>query len=200
MSRPCGAAVALAIAMAVLFSPSADAAGCVAMPLPSLRGADGSAPELAAGLRSLVSSFLTGPSLRTVPLEARLPDQAVEEARQKGCPIVLSVTWTRKRSGSGGLGRVLGQAADATAWRLPYGSSAGTIAARSAAIAGASAASNIASNVRAKDEMELEYRLVSGTTSMHDGRDRAKAKSDGEDLVTPLAERMAMAVAGALPR
>lgn len=36
--------------------------------------------------------------------------------------------------------------------------------------------------------------------TLHTGKDRIKASSDGEDLVTPLVERMAGAVAGAVPR
>jgi hypothetical protein len=35
---------------------------------------------------------LTGPSLRLVPLEARLPSQAIEEAKQKPCDDILLTT------------------------------------------------------------------------------------------------------------
>jgi hypothetical protein len=178
-------------------------ARCVALPLPTLRGADGSATELAGGLRDLVSTFLKGPSLRTVSLEARLADQAMEEAREQGCPNVLTITLSRKKGGSGGgLGRLLSGAAGAAAWHLPYGGSmAKSTAVRSAAIAGTAAASTLASNTSAKDELRLEYRLSSATGSpLKEGKDDAKANADGEDLVTPLVERMAGVVAGALPR
>jgi hypothetical protein len=178
-------------------------ARCVALPLPTLRGADGSATELAGGLRDLVSSFLKGPSLRTVPLEARLADQAMEEAREQGCATVLTITLSRKKGGTGGgLGRLLSGAAGAAAWHLPYGGSlAKSTAVRSAAIAGTAAASTLASNTTAKDELQLEYRLSAATGSaLKEGKDSAKAKADGEDLMTPLVERMAGVVAGALPR
>jgi hypothetical protein len=182
-------------------SPSASAR-CVALPLPTLRGADGSSTELAGGLRDLVSSFLTGPSLRTVALDARLAEQAQEEARQKNCGTVLTITLTRKKSGGGAFGKMLGDAAGAAAWHMPYGSSAGSTAARSAAIAGASATSSMASNTRAKDELHLEYRLSSDglAAAIRDGKDSAKAKADGEDLMTPLVERMATIVAGAVTK
>jgi hypothetical protein len=176
---------------------------CVALPLPTLRGADGSATELAGGLRDLVSSFLKGPSLRTVPLEARLADQAMEEAREQGCPTVLTITLSRKKGGSGGgLGRLLSGAAGAAAWHLPYGGSmAKSTAVRSAAIAGTAAASTLATNTTAKDELQIEYRLSSAAGDMlREGKEGAKAKADGEDLVTPLVERMAGVVAAALPR
>lgn len=180
---------------------SASAARCVSLPLPSLRGADGNASDLAAALRDLVSSFLTGPSFRTVLLDARLAEHAIAEAQEKNCGAVLTVTLTKKKSGGGALGRVLGSAASEAAWRLPYGNSAGTTAARSAAIAGTSAASHLASSTRAKDEMLLEFRLSSGgSTVLREGKDTAKAKTDGEDLVTPLVERMAAVVAGAVTK
>src|SRR5690242_12345057 len=87
VSRP-----AAAMFLAVLFSaPAAATAGqseltratapsparCVALPLPSVRGAEGSATDLATPLRDLVASYLSGPTLRTVTLDARLPAQAL---------------------------------------------------------------------------------------------------------------------------
>lgn len=195
---------ALFVAAALAVCPSAYAqtsTPCVAIPLPTLRGADSAAPELAGGLRDLTSSFLKGPSRRTVALEARLADQAQEEARGQDCGSVLTITLTRKRGG-GGLGRALGDAAGAAAWHLPYGgSTAKSTAIRSAAIAGTAATSTMASNTRAKDEMQIEYRLASNAgATLREGKDRAKASADGEDLVTPLVERMAGVVAAATPR
>jgi hypothetical protein len=183
-------------------SRSPESARCVALPLPTLRGADGSATELAGGLRDLVSTFLKGPSLRTVPLEARLAEQALEEAREQGCGTVLTITLTRKKGGSTGLGRMLSGAVGAAAWHLPYGGSAATsTAVRTAAIAGTAAASTLASNTAAKDELQIEYRLFSDMgAAMREGKDRTKATADGEDLVTPLVERMAGVIAAALPR
>jgi hypothetical protein len=152
---------------------------------------------MATALRDLISSFLTGPSLRTVTLDARLTEQAIEEARQKTCDSLLTVTLTRKRSSGGGFGRVLGDAAGAAAWHMPYGATATATAARSVAIAGSTAVSGMASNTRAKDELQLEFRLVSDArTVVREGKDSAKAKADGEDLLTPLVERMATIVAG----
>jgi hypothetical protein len=97
---------------------------------------------------------------------------------------------------------MLGDAAGAAAWHMPYGgSSAKSTAVRSAAIAGTAAVSSVASNTKAKDELQIEYRLSSGDgATLRDGKDQAKARADGEDLVTPLVERMATAVAAATPR
>jgi hypothetical protein len=205
---------AAAILVAALFHSPADlrariqssqvperttsSARCVALPLPSVRGADGNATDLSTALRDLVSSYLTGPSLRTLALDARLPEQALEEARQKNCPAVLTITLTRKKSGGGVFGQALGDAAGAAAWHMPYGGSAATTAVRSAAMAGSAAVSSIASNTRAKDQMEIEYRLSDGQRALRNANDRAKARTDGEDLVTPLVERMAAAIVAAV--
>jgi hypothetical protein len=66
-----------------------DPQTCIAIVLPSLHGADGDASGFANSLRDLLASYLTGPSLKAMPLEARLASQAVEEARQKQCGNVL---------------------------------------------------------------------------------------------------------------
>ena len=170
---------------------------CVALPLPSLRGAEGDTTALATSVREMVSSYLTGPSMRVVPLDARLPQHAVAEAREKSCTTVLTLTLTRKRSGGGSFGRVLGSAAGAAAWHVPY-SGAASAAARSAA----AAAADLASNTRAKDEWSLEYRLVptEGTKTLRSGTEKKKADSDGEDVVTPLVEKMATDVVAAISK
>jgi hypothetical protein len=48
--------------------------------------------------------------------------------------------------------------------------------------------------------MRIEYRLsaVSGGTTFGPKTERAKAKVDGEDLLTPLVQKVAEAVAAAL--
>ena len=168
---------------------------CIAVPLPSLRGAEGDTSALATSVREIVSTFLTSPSVKIVPLEARLAQPALDEARQKSCETVLTLTLTRKRSGGGGMGRVVGSAAGAAAWHVPY-----TGAASAAARGAAAAASDLAANTQAKDEWSLEYRLAptAGAKALASGNEKLKANSDGEDVVTPLVERMATAVYAAV--
>ena len=170
---------------------------CIGVPLPSLRGAEGDTTALATSVREIVSTFLTGPSIRIVPLESRLAQPALDEARQKSCETVLTLTLTRKRSGGGGMGRVVGSAAGAAAWHVPY-----TGAASAAARGAAAAASDLAANTQAKDEWSLEYRLAptDGTKIKSSGTEKLKANSDGEDVVTPLVERMATAVYAAVTK
>lgn len=167
---------------------------CLAVVLPSVQGVDGSATDVAAGIRDLFVSFLNGPALRTVALDARLPAQAAIEARQKGCDRMLLTTMVRKRDGGSTMGSVLGQAAGTAAWHLPYGA-AGSMA-RGAAIAGAQAANTLALDTRRKDEVRLEYRV--GTPDMAAAAkpvsSKAKARADGEDLLTPLVEQASASI------
>jgi hypothetical protein len=190
-------AASAAAAQEPMPAPAAPStATCIAMSLPSVQGADGSATHVAAGVRDLFTSFLQGPSITIVSLETRLAVQASEEARQKSCDRLLIVSLTRKRGGGNSVGRILGQAGATAAWYTPVGSAAGA-AVRGAAVAGVQAASEIAATTRAKDEMRLTYRLVAldGRVIVKPKEERAKAKTDGEDLLTPLVQAASEAIA-----
>jgi hypothetical protein len=196
--------VLLATSSALLTAHAAtaaqDARPCVAIVLPAVQGVEGSATEVGAAVRDLFSSYLTGPSIQVVALDARLTSQAAEEARQKRCDTVLIASVTRKRSGGGGmLGRVLGQAGSHVAWQLPVGGVAGA-AVRGAAMAGAQAVTDLATNTKAKDEMKLEYRLSGsgGGMVLKPTEEKVKASVDGEDLLTPLVQRASESIAAAV--
>ena len=177
-------------------APADPAQGiCVALVLPSVTGVEGSATATATGIRDLFSSYLTGPSIRSIALEARLPSQAAEEARLKGCTNVLTTTLTFKRRGGGsGVAQALGRAASAAAWHVPYAGTASGAAARSAAISGAEAAASIAGSTQEKDEVALDYKLTLAGGRILTKSDKAKAQSSGEDLITRLVERASEAV------
>lgn len=140
--------------------------------------------------------FLTGPSLKSEPLKARLESQAREEAKQAGCPFILFTTLklVSKRSGGGMLGQVAAGAVRQGAWEagVRSGSAAGQIAG-SAAYGGLSqAAWNYAVTIRNKDELTLGWRLENAEgTVLIEERDKRSAKSDGEDLLTPLVQKAA---------
>ena len=174
---------------------------CIAIVLPSVKGADGDATEFANSLRELFASYLTGPSLRTVKLDARLASQAIEEARQKDCPTVLVTAISRKRGGGGGWGKALGRAAGTAAYYgMPYGGTAATAAARGAAVAGAQAVSSMADSTKAKDEVTLEFRVGTPDTVLRAPAQsqKAKASHDGEDLLTPIVEKASEAIAASV--
>jgi len=70
------------------------------------------------------------------------------------------------------------------------------------AAASAAAVSALAYGTRAKDEMRIEYRLttVDGDTVLAPKTDSLEARSNGEDIITPLVAKAADAVAAAVAR
>jgi hypothetical protein len=175
------------------------AAACAAIAFPTVQGATGSATTIATAVRELFASYLQGPSIAVIQLDAKPSSQAAEEARQKSCDRILRISLSHKRGSAGILGRALGQAGATAAWYAPVGS-VGAAATRGAVIAGAQAASEIASATRAKDEMRLEYRIDTpdGRVIVKPTEEKAKASADGEDLLTPLVQRSAESIASAL--
>ena len=118
MSTFCLSVTAALATLLALPAPAAaqDApTACLAVVLPSVHGVDGSASDVAAGVRDIFVSYLNGPALRVIPLEARLPAQAAIEARQKGCERMLLTTMVRKRDDGSKMSSVLGQAAGTAA-------------------------------------------------------------------------------------
>ena len=207
------AAASLAISLASLSgtaastqdTPAQPPKTCVGVVVPSVRGIEGSASDIAVGIRDLFTGYLAGPAIQPIAVEARLASQALEEVRQRKCDYLLTAAVTRKRH-SGMLGRALGQAGSAAAWQIPSGGSMGTAAARSAVVAGTQMAATLASATKAKDEMVIEYRLaaVAAGPTEHGvvlaKTDSIKAKVDGEDLLTPVVERTAEQIVAAARR
>jgi hypothetical protein len=154
-------------------------------------------------VRDAFTSFLTGPTLAVQPLSARLQSQARQEARLAGCAFTLltTVKHQRRTGGGGVLGRMAGGAAQQGAWAVvgSAGSTAGRVVAGAAAGAVSSAVSGYATNSRQEDELTLSYRLenADGKVLLRKSEKR-KAKADGEDLLTPLAQKAAEAIASAV--
>lgn len=171
-----------------------EATICIAMP--KVQIVQGDAATAAAGLRDMFASYLTGPSLKSIPLEARLTSQAMEEARQKKCERVLVVSLTQKRKGESRLGKVVGGAAETALWYTPGVNTA----TRAAAAAGARAISTVSATTKAKDEFTLEYRMdaADGTALLKSRTDKLKAQSDGQDLLTPLVEKASENIAAGI--
>ncbi len=146
-----------------------------------------------AAVRDAFTSFLTGPSLGVQPLNARLQSQVREEAKLAGCRFLLlpSVKHQRK-TGGGLLGKVAGGAVQQGAWTAAghAGSTVGRVVAGAAAGAASGAVHDYAYSSRNKDELTLSYRLESATGDVLVRKsEKQKAKSDGEDLLTPVVQR-----------
>ena len=78
--------------------------------------------------------------------------------------------------------------------------SAAQSAARTAADAGLQELNNIAASIQAKDELKLEYKLqaVGGAAPLLEKSEKARAGSDGEDVITPLVEKAGEAIGAAV--
>ena len=196
---------------AVLLAGSAGAAAaqdsaavrrvCLA---PATVEASASSDAAIGAVQEAFTSYLAGPTLTTQVLKARLASQVRQEAAKASCPyLLLSNVKHEKKRGSGLLGRMAAGAAQQGAWEAgaASGSTAGRIAGQAAYGAAGQAAYNYASNFHAKDELTLAYRLESPDGKVvAEGKEKRKAKADGEDLLTPMVEKAAEEVAGAVAR
>jgi hypothetical protein len=174
-------------------APTSKSPSCISIVTPTLEGATGNAAEAANGVRELMASYLKGPSTNVVPLEAKLASQAAEEAKQKNCEPMLVFSMSRKPGNNHGLIKALGRGASASSWSIPYGGSTGSAMAHAGAASGLQTASALAEQTKAKDEVRLEYKLLSADGQVQFGpkTERQVAKTDGEDLVTPVITRAA---------
>ena len=191
----------LAIAPCAATAQKSTAHVCIAPT--AVEAAAGNADDASRAVREAFTGYLTGPSLAATPLNARLQSQAREEAHTAHCAYVLftTVSHVHATSVSNGLfGRMAGSAAQqgANAIGSATGSTVGRVAANAAAGAAGVAAYNYSTNIKTKDEVSLVTRLESsGGQVLVERTDKRKAQSDGEDLVTPLVAKAAVAVAAA---
>jgi hypothetical protein len=167
----------------------------VALPRVSAVGEGLNAQALAEAVRNTFVNYLAGPALEVVTLDARLPQQAEAEAKQKECDFVVSAEVAHKKGASfGGFLKKAAPVMDV----VPYGGgTAGAVATTAARVAVYTAA-DLAASVKAKDELTLNYSLQAANGGAPVARAlKAKAKTDGEDLISNLVEQAASAVLAA---
>lgn len=194
----------LCAAAALLALPVAHAAGlpekapdtmrvCLVQPRVHLAGAD--AAKSADSVRNILMSYLQGPTMQVAELSSRLPSQYAIEAAKADCNFVLATTLTHRRGSSGKGAELLGKLNNAT----PYipGAASARAATASAVL---QTAQDFASTVKARDDMQLEVKLngLGDPNAVLQKTLKRKAKSDGEDLLTPLVEGAAEAVGEAI--
>jgi hypothetical protein len=198
MRRICLSFVALGLFAALAVAAQAEEAapaGSVRIGLvkPKVQMGSGDPAQASETVRSLLSEYLSGPTMQITLLEARLPGQFEEEARRAGCDYILSTEVVHSRgAGGGALGRALGNfggyvpAKDAVTSLVLSG------AVRTAA--------DVASSVKAKDEMQLEFRLQQpgAAAPLVTKKMKCRAPSDCEDNNTPLLENVATEIGGAV--
>ncbi len=151
---------------------------------------------MAAGIRDLVGQYLQGSNIEIVPLEARLASAVNGEAQEKDCDYILQMTVTQKKGGGMGMFKKLAPVLGSVA---PVAGVTGSVAGHVAGSVAQSAiysAAGMASNTKSKDQFTLEYNLTSAAdgTAKAANSLKAKAASDGEDVLSPMIEKVAEAI------
>ena len=169
-------------------------------------GADYSTP-----IRNVEVALMSGPAVEIAALESHVPMQLQAEAQQKQCDYVMYSGVIVKHSSGGGFGKFMkiGQTAASFNPAVMMTKSVGSIAAAQGAAAAASqmaaqqmqqqAISQLAGfngQIKSKDDVTVQYQLVATgqNTPLLQNTLQGKAKSDGEDVLTPLLQQTANAV------
>jgi hypothetical protein len=169
--------------------------GLVTPRVNTIGGGIGGQSEVAT-LSSTLTSFLVGSNIETIDLKARLDSLALNEAQRRECDFVLYTTLLRKRSspssGGGPLNSIMGNMGTGSVGTKVPGTKTATEITSQAARVG----STIATFNKANDEITFEYKLVTsvGAHPVATKITKAKVKSDGEDVLTPMIESAAKAI------
>lgn len=155
--------------------------------------------QMSAGIRDLIAQTFQGSNVEIVPIEAMLPNAAAQEAKDKQCAYVLQVAVSQKKGGGGfgmfkALAPVLSSVAPMAGVAGVGGQIAGSIASRAIF-----SAANMSSSTKSKDQFIFDYSLISTVDNSVKSTNsfKAKANSDGEDVLSPLVEKMAEAIVAA---
>jgi hypothetical protein len=143
------------------------------------------ASALAEAVRSMLMNNLNGSAVEVVALQAQQTQGVESEAQQKECDYVLYSTVVHKKGGGGGFGGFLKKSAAIAASGVVGVPTEG------------GAQGGVSGSLKAKDELTLEYKLQRGADSVVANTLKAKAKSDGDNLIAQLAGQAAAAVRAA---
>jgi hypothetical protein len=169
-------------------------------------GADYSTP-----IRNVEVALMSGPAVEIAALESHVPMQLQAEAQQNQCDYVMYFGVIVKHSSGGGFGKFMkiGQTAASFNPAVMMTKSVGSIVAAQGAAAAAQqmaaqqmqqqAISQLAGfngQIKSKDDVTVQYQLVATgqNTPLLQNTLQGKAKSDGEDVLTPLLQQTANAV------
>ncbi len=157
------------------------------------------ANDLSAAIQNTLGTYLKGTKIEIVPLEAKLAAALTGEAKEKECDFVLYASAAHKKGGGGfGFGKMLAQTVAQTGLGHT-GSVAGNIAGQVATTAIVTAGS-MSGNVKSKDELTLDLKVQSpvDNSSPLTKQFKAKAKSDGDDIISAVVEQAAQAILDAI--
>ena len=184
-------------ASASALGPKREGVVRIGVPLPRATAGEGlDAQTLAAAVRNSLVNALRADAVEVAPLEAQVPALIEAEAREKQCDYILFTNVAHKKGGGGGFGGFMRKAAPVVGIVPMGGGTAGAVAGAVATTAVYTAA-EIATSIKAKDEITLDYRLTtaaSTSTPVATRTLKGKAKSDGDDVLSPLVQQEATAV------
>jgi hypothetical protein len=137
--------------------------------------------QMAASIRGIISGRFRNSGIEIIALDARLPQAIFAEAKEKSCFYVLQTTVLRNRSG----GRLNSMTPIAS-----LNSASPTVL---------YTATDLARTTKAKDEFTFEYSLISTEDDAVKAKNsfKTKARADGEDVLSPVIEKMMQAVLAA---
>jgi len=142
------------------------------------------ATQLALAVQNTFLQQVKATNVEVVALQAT--GAAIQaEAQQKQCDYVIFANVAHKKGG-GGFGSMLSSSVGKVASNVGYGSGTAAVVA-----ANTVAAATVAQNIKAKDEVTLDVRLEKpgSTTPSFAQTYKGKAKSAGEDIITPLCQQ-----------
>jgi hypothetical protein len=156
------------------------------------------ANDLSSAVQNTLGDYLKGTKVELVALEAKLPSALTEEAKEKACDFVIFANVSHKKGGGfGGFGKVLGNVVAQTGggnWGNTTANVAGAVVSRT--IVGAT----LSQNIKAKEEITLDIKLQKSESVAISKQYKAKAKSDSEDILSPMIEQIAQAILDAVNR
>ena len=154
------------------------------------------AAELAAAVRNTLLQNLKSGNVEVVPIDPTGGAAIQAEAQQKECDYVVYTNVSHKKGG-GGFGSVFGSAAAQIGSSVGYPTSTAAVVATNTV-----AAATVAEKIKNKDELTMDIRLERprSTTPSFAQTYKGKAKSAGEDIITPLVQQASTQIAGAVAK
>ena len=186
-------------------APSAKQPGTVRIGLANVKAVsvgDGvNAADLAAAIRTSLAEYLKLPKVDVVVLDAKLQMAIDAEAKEKECDYVIYANVSHKKGGGGGFGSMFGSALGQAVGRVGIGQTGSTVGNIAGQIATQSivSATSVASTMKNKDEVTLDIRVAKVAASdVLVKQFKAKAKSNGDDVISQVVEQAAQAIVTAL--
>jgi hypothetical protein len=153
------------------------------------------AQNLAAAVQNTLQQNLKGTNVEAVVIEAT--GAAIQaEAQQKQCDYIVFANVSHKKGG-GGFGSMLSSSVGQVASNIGYGSGTAAVVATNTVVA-----ATVAQNIKNKDELTLDVRLERPTSQTPSFAQtfKGKAKSAGEDIITPLSQQAAQAIIASIAK